>query len=53
MAFIAWPFMDDGTLLNRVKGVKNNVTSDEYIRMVAMSRIMLPTLKIFKHHGSL
>ena len=23
LAFIPWPFMDDGTLLNRVKGIKN------------------------------
>lgn len=43
-AFIPWPFQDDGTLLKRVKGVKNNVTADEYIRMIAMSRIMLPNI---------
>jgi cyclic dehypoxanthinyl futalosine synthase len=45
IAFIPWPFQDDGTLLNRLKGVRNNVTSDEYIRMVAMSRIMLPNIE--------
>ncbi len=45
LAFIPWPFMDDGTLLKRVKGVKNNVTSDEYIRMLALSRIMLPNIE--------
>lgn len=45
LAFIPWPFMDDGTLLNRVKGIKNNVTSDEYIRMLALSRIMLPNIE--------
>ncbi|MEO6304969.1 MAG: CofH family radical SAM protein, partial [Bacteroidia bacterium] len=44
LAFIPWPFMDDGTLLNRVKGVKNTVTPDEYIRMIALSRIMLPNI---------
>jgi cyclic dehypoxanthinyl futalosine synthase len=44
LAFIPWPFMDDGTLLKRVKGVKNTVTSDEYIRMTALSRIMLPNI---------
>ena len=43
-AFIPWPFMDDGTLLQRVKGVNNNVTDDEYIRMIAISRIMLPNI---------
>jgi cyclic dehypoxanthinyl futalosine synthase len=36
--------MDDGTLLNRVKGIKNTVTPDEYIRMLALSRIMLPNI---------
>jgi cyclic dehypoxanthinyl futalosine synthase len=45
LAFIPWPFMDDGTLLKRVKGIKNNVTADEYIRMVALSRIMLPNIE--------
>ena len=43
-AFIPWPFMDDGTLLKRVKGVKNNITNDEYIRTIAISRIMLPNI---------
>ncbi len=45
LAFIPWPFQDDGTLLNRVKGVKNTTTADEYIRMIALSRIMLPNIK--------
>ena len=45
LAFIPWPFMDDGTLLKRIRGIKNNVTSDEYIRMIAISRIMLPNVK--------
>ena len=45
LAFIPWPFMDDGTLLNRIRGIKNNVTGDEYIRMIAISRIMLPNIK--------
>lgn len=45
LAFIAWPFQDDGTLLRRVKGITNNVSADEYIRMVALSRIMLPNIE--------
>jgi cyclic dehypoxanthinyl futalosine synthase len=44
IAFIPWPFQDEGTLLQRVKGVRNKVTADEYIRMIAMSRIMLPNI---------
>ncbi|MBH83111.1 MAG: dehypoxanthine futalosine cyclase [Flavobacteriales bacterium] len=45
LAFIPWPFMDDGTLLNRIRGIKNNVSADEYLRMIAVSRIMLPNIK--------
>ena len=45
LAFIPWPFQDDGTLLKRHKGVKNKVTGDEYIRMIAMSRLMLPNIE--------
>jgi cyclic dehypoxanthinyl futalosine synthase len=45
LAFIPWPFQDDGTLLNRLKGIKNTVSAEEYIRMVAMSRIMLPNIE--------
>lgn len=44
IAFIPWPFQDEGTLLQRVKGIGNNVSSDEYIRMLALSRIMLPNI---------
>lgn len=44
-AFIPWPYQDDGTLLNKVKGVKNEVTADEYLRMIAISRIMLPNIE--------
>lgn len=45
IAFIPWPFQDEGTLLKKVRGVRNEVTGDEYIRMIAMSRIMLPNVK--------
>ena len=44
-AFIPWPFQDDGTLLKKVRGISNQVTADEYIRMIALSRIMLPNVK--------
>lgn len=45
IAFIPWPFQDDGTLLKKVRGITNNVTGEEYIRMIALSRIMLPNIK--------
>lgn len=44
LAFIPWPFQDKGTLLQKVRGIKNTVTGDEYIRMVAICRIMLPNI---------
>ncbi len=45
VAFIPWPFQDDGTLLRKVRGITNNVSGNEYIRMIALSRIMLPNIK--------
>lgn len=45
IAFIPWPFQDDGTLLNRLKGIKNTVSADEYVRMIALSRMMLPNIE--------
>lgn len=44
LAFIPWPFQDEGTLLNRIRGIRNQVTADEYIRTIAISRIMLPNI---------
>ena len=44
IAFIPWPFMDEGTLLKRIKRARNTVSGDEYVRMIAMSRIMLPNV---------
>lgn len=44
LAFIPWPFMDDGTLLKKLKRARNQCTADEYIRMIAISRIMLPNV---------
>jgi cyclic dehypoxanthinyl futalosine synthase len=33
------------TLLTKIRGVHNLTTPDEYIRMIAISRIMLPNVK--------
>lgn len=44
LAFIPWPFMDEDTILKKIKRARNEVTGDEYIRMIAMSRIMLPNV---------
>ena len=45
LAFIPWPFMDEGTMLKKLKRARNVCTGDEYVRMIAMSRIMLPNIK--------
>ena len=44
IAFIPWPFQDDGTLLKRVKGIRNTCTPEEYVRMISICRIMLPNV---------
>ena len=45
IAFIPWTFQDVDTLLTRIRGVHNLTTSEEYVRMIALSRIMLPNVK--------
>lgn len=45
IAFIPWTFQDVDTLLARIRGVHNLTTPEEYIRMIAISRIMLPNIK--------
>ncbi len=41
VAFIPWPYQDKGTLLSEKYGVKNSANGPEYIRTIAISRIML------------
>ena len=36
--------MDEGTLLKKLKKARNQCSGDEYVRMIAMSRIMLPNI---------
>ncbi len=45
LAFIPWTFQDADTLLARIRGVHNLTTPEEYIRMIALSRMMLPNVK--------
>lgn len=44
LAFIPWPFQDEDTILKKIKRARNSVTGDEYVRMIAMSRLMLPNV---------
>ena len=45
LAFIPWTFQDVDTLLKKIRRAKNDTTAQEYIRMIALSRIMLPNIK--------
>lgn len=44
LAFIPWTFQDVDTMLARIRGVHNLTTAEAYIRMMALSRIMLPNI---------
>jgi cyclic dehypoxanthinyl futalosine synthase len=44
ITFIAWPFMDRDTLLAEKDGIRSQVTSAEYLRLVAISRIVLDNI---------
>ncbi len=44
VTFVPWPFMDEGTVL-RDEGITNNSTANDYLRLIAMSRIMLNNVK--------
>jgi cyclic dehypoxanthinyl futalosine synthase len=41
ISFIPWPFQDKGTVLSEKSGIRNNVNGQEYIRTIALSRIIL------------
>jgi cyclic dehypoxanthinyl futalosine synthase len=45
ITFIPWPFQDEGTRLRERSGIKSSYTSPGYLRMVAISRIMLNNVK--------
>ena len=44
IAFIPWPFQDEDTILRNIKGIRNKVSPDEYVRTIAISRIMLANI---------
>jgi cyclic dehypoxanthinyl futalosine synthase len=45
LAFIPWTFQDVDTMLAKIRGVHNLTTPEEYLRMIAICRIMLPNIK--------
>lgn len=44
VTFVPWPFMDEGTVL-REEGIRNTSTANDYLRLIAISRIMLNNVK--------
>jgi cyclic dehypoxanthinyl futalosine synthase len=45
ISFIPWPFQDKGTVLAERSGVHNNVNGMEYVRLIAISRILLRNIE--------
>ena len=45
VAFIPWPFQHKGTRLYNEYGISNSITPAGYLRMVALSRLMLPNIR--------
>ncbi len=43
--FIPWPFMDEGTILKDRDGVKASADNRSYLRLIAISRLMLPNIE--------
>ncbi|MCA1756205.1 MAG: CofH family radical SAM protein, partial [Bacteroidales bacterium] len=44
ISFIPWPFQDEGTVLAGRHGVRSNVSRTDYLRLIAVSRIMLTNI---------
>ncbi|MDP4210614.1 MAG: cyclic dehypoxanthinyl futalosine synthase [Bacteroidota bacterium] len=44
IAFIPWPFQDENTVLRNKMQISNTITAEDYIRLIAISRIMLPNV---------
>lgn len=44
ITFIPWPFMDRGTRLAEKDGIHSSVTAPEYLKMIAISRMMLDNI---------
>ncbi len=45
ISFIPWPYMDKGTRLNKEMGIKSGYNAPDYLRIIAISRIMLVNVK--------
>ncbi|MEI8047458.1 MAG: cyclic dehypoxanthinyl futalosine synthase [Bacteroidota bacterium] len=44
ISFIPWPFQSEGTALQKLHGITHSVSGEEYVRLLAISRLMLPNV---------
>jgi cyclic dehypoxanthinyl futalosine synthase len=44
ISFIPWPFQQEGTSLQKHHGILATVTAEDYVRTIAISRLMLPNI---------
>ncbi|MDR1172699.1 MAG: CofH family radical SAM protein, partial [Bacteroidales bacterium] len=44
LAFISWPFQSAGTALERNMSIRSSIRTQDYLRMIAISRVMLPNV---------
>jgi len=45
ITFIPWPFQDEGTVLRTKHGIRSSYNGPDYIRMIAVSRIILNNIR--------
>jgi cyclic dehypoxanthinyl futalosine synthase len=45
ISFIPWPFQDEGTVLKKKRGVSSSYSGPDYLRIIAISRIILNNVR--------
>jgi cyclic dehypoxanthinyl futalosine synthase len=45
ITFIPWPFQDEGTVLRNKYGISSSYSGADYLRMIALSRIILTNIR--------
>jgi cyclic dehypoxanthinyl futalosine synthase len=45
ITFIPWPFQDEGTVLQKIHGIRSSYDGPGYLRMIAISRIILNNIR--------
>lgn len=45
ITFVPWPYQDEGTLLRIKSGIRSSYTGTDYLRLIALSRILLYNIR--------